>query len=310
MTPKRPVLRWHGGKWKLAPWIITLLPPHRIYVEPFGGAASVLLRKPRTYAEVYNDLDRGVVNLFQCLRDKEKSEQLKNEIILTPFAREEFLHAYEESTDPVEMARRLIIRSFMGFGSNAHNPASRSGFRANSNRSGTTPAHDWMNWPGQIDAFVERLRGVCIENRKACEVIAAHDSTETLIYADPPYPISTRVGMKSSGSKGYLHEMTDDDHRELAKSLRDAVGMVVISGYACDLYDKELYPDWRRIEKKAFADGARARVEIVWMNDAAANALSWANPAMLFSNEPHHPKCENISLPALSHQNGPLMPLQ
>jgi len=68
MTPARPVLRYHGGKWKLAPWIIAQMPPHRIYVEPFGGAASVLMRKSRVYAEVYNDRWDSVVNVFRVLR--------------------------------------------------------------------------------------------------------------------------------------------------------------------------------------------------------------------------------------------------
>src|SRR5574337_272680 len=90
--PKRPLLRYHGGKWKLAPWILRHLPPHRVYVEPFGGGASVLLQKPRSYAEVYNDLDGEVVNLFIMAR--ERGEELAQAIELTPFAREEFELSY------------------------------------------------------------------------------------------------------------------------------------------------------------------------------------------------------------------------
>jgi len=115
-TVSRPVLCWHGGKFRLAPWVIAHLPPHRIYVEPFGGAASVLLRKPRAYAEVYNDLDGDVVNLFRVLRDAQAGARLIAQLQLTPFAREEFLAAYEPADDPVERARRLVARSFMAFG--------------------------------------------------------------------------------------------------------------------------------------------------------------------------------------------------
>ncbi len=182
--PTRPALRWHGGKWRMAPWIIVHLPPHRVYVEPFGGAASVLLRKPRSYAEVYNDLDSDVVNFFQVLRRPGGALRLRELLDLTPFAREEFQGAYIDSAEPLEKARRLIIRSYMGFGSNAHASTARghrsTGFRANSNRSGSTPAQDWANYPEVMMAIAARLRGVVIEQRPAIDVMLAHDSPETV----------------------------------------------------------------------------------------------------------------------------------
>lgn len=188
----------------------------------------------------------------------------------------------------VERARRLIVRSFMGFGSDAlcdtvprgmrtrastHAQFTPTGFRSNSNRSGTTPAHDWGNWPDQVAAFCARLATVVIENRAAVDVIAQHDSDEALIYCDPPYVHSTRRSRKKGDGGGYTHEMVDEDHRALATTLHAASGMVVVSGYASDLYDLELYPEWERHERAHLADGARKRTEVVWLNDACVAAL-------------------------------------
>lgn len=257
--PKRPLLRYHGGKWKLAPWLISQFPPHRVYVEPFGGAASVLLQKPRSYAEVYNDLDGELVNLFRVAR--ERGPELQRKLELTPFARLDFQESYLPTEDPLEQARRTVVRSFMGFGSNAHNK--KTGFRSNSNRSGTTPALDWRNYPGEFGAIVERLRGVVIENRDAKEVMQAHDSTHTLHYVDPPYVSETR-----DKGQDYKFEMTDLDHQQLADCLHSLKGMVILSGYASILYE-QLFADWHRIERKAHADGAKHRVEVIWLNAAA-----------------------------------------
>lgn len=280
ISPKRPVLRYHGGKWRLARWIMGFFPPHRIYVEPFGGAASVLIQKPRTYAEVYNDLDGEVVNVFRVLRDPETAQQLEQLLRLTPFARDEFEAAYVRIEDPVEQARRTIIKAFMGFGSAAihaekprgmrtrastwHAP---TGFRANSSQSGTTPAHDWAHYPDQLPLFVERLRGVVIENRSAIDVIRQHDREDALIFVDPPYLLGTR----DSGTD-YTHEMTDQDHRELAGVLHGVRGMVVLSGYPDALYD-ELYGDWNHVSRSALADGARKRTECLWVNRAVTVKL-------------------------------------
>ena len=275
VEPTRPLLRWHGGKWLLAPWIISHFPPHRIYVEPFGGAASVLIRKPRSYAEVYNDLDDDVVNLFRVLRNDppENGYKLIDHLIHTPFARSEFDDAYLPTEDPVEAARRLIIRSFMGFGSDGHNGARPTGFRANSNRSGTTPAHDWSNYPDALERIIVRLKGVVVEHRPALEVITQHDSPETLFYVDPPYVWATRSKAHNSSKKNYRHELTDAEHEQLLDKLLSVAGMVVLSGYDTPLYAERL-GDWYRTEKAAMADGAHERTEVLWLNPAASAGMS------------------------------------
>lgn len=266
MKVTRPLVRYHGGKWKLADWIIGHFPNHRVYVEPFGGGGSVLLRKPRSYAEVYNDLDGEIVNLFRVARDR--GEELHRALALTPFARVEFVQSYEASADALEQARRTLVRSFMGFGSAAVCGES-SGFRANSKRSGTTPAMDWRNFPDALPATVERLQGVVIENRPACQVMAHHDCPDALHYCDPPYVHDTRTRGNKASVKSYKHEMTDDQHREFAEFVRGLSGMVIVSGYSGKLYN-ELFGDWYQVARSAHADGARDRVEVLWMNAAAA----------------------------------------
>lgn len=253
-------MRYHGGKWKLAPWILRHLPQHRVYVEPYGGGGSVLLQKPRSYAEVYNDLDGEIVNLFRVARDH--GEALARAAELTPFARAEFAEAYEPDDDPLEQARRTLIRAFMGFGS-AATSGQVTGFRANSNRSGTTPAHDWMNFPDHLRAVVQRLRGVVIENRDALDVMRHHDGPDTVHYVDPPYVHETRHMRERS--QAYRHEMTDDQHREMVEVLASLRGAVVVSGYHCPLYD-EIFEGWQRIDAAAHADGARDRVESLWLS--------------------------------------------
>lgn len=270
--PSRPVLRWHGGKWILAPWIISHFPKHRVYVEPFGGAGSVLMRKEPAYAEIWNDLDGEVVNLFRVLRSTDAGELVRR-LRLTPFARAEFAAAYESSADAIERASNLVIRSFMGFGSNGHNRL--TGFRANSNRSGTTPAHDWVNYPDSLETVIARLRGVTVECKDACAVMAQHDGIETLHYVDPPYVMETRADMGAD----YAHEMDTGDHARLLAFLCGLSGMVVLSGYPSASYDAAL-TGWRRVEREALADGAAKRTEVLWINPAASRAISSIQPSM------------------------------
>lgn len=271
----RPPVRWHGGKFLMSRQIIPYLPAHRLYTEAFGGGAGVLLHKPRSHAEIYNDLDDDIVGLFRVLQDASQAMRLLELLRVTPFARREFEIAYEASDDPIERARRLVIRSFMGFGSNAHSSTQRGhqsiGFRSNWNRSGTTPARDWWNLPDAYVAIIERMRGVVIEHRDALIVLRRHDAPASLHYVDPPYVHDTR-SMFKGGKSAYRHELDLVGHASLLEVLRGLTGMVVLSGYAHPLYEQSLH-DWRRVEFAALADGARPRTEVLWINPACAAAL-------------------------------------
>jgi DNA adenine methylase len=276
----RPIVRYHGGKWKLAPWIIEHLPPHKTYVEPFGGGGSVLLRKPRSFAEIYNDLDGEIVNVFRVVRDR--GPELLRALELTAFSRVEFLASYEASDDPLEAARRTILRSFQGFGSAAV-CGEVSGFRATSSRSGATPAHDWRNYPAKLGETIDRLRGVVIEQRDAVDVMHHHDAPTTVHYVDPPYVHSTRSTKvrHTDTRKSYKFELNDQEHEALAARLGALRGMVVLSGYPSPLYDR-LYGEWHRIDRVAHADGARPRIESLWLNDAARAGLAHLQQTLSF----------------------------
>jgi DNA adenine methylase len=284
-APTRPVLRYHGGKFRLAHWVIAHFPAHQVYVEPFGGAASVLMRKPRSPGEIYNDVDDEIVGLFRVLRDPSTAERLRQRMILTPFARSEFRASYEPTEDPVERAARLVTRSFMGFGSDSATRGSITGFRIAVSREvftdfvggkrkdggGQSSAIDWAAWPAAIPAFVRRLSGVVIENRCGMKVMEQSDFTDALHYVDPPYPKSTRT--RVGKGRGYRHEMSDDEHRLLASCLHGLRGMVVLSGYRCALYD-DLFAEWHRVDRHHRAQQAKASVESLWLNPAAYNGLS------------------------------------
>ncbi len=254
---ERPLLRYFGGKWRLSTWIIKHLPAHRIYVEPYGGAASVLMRKPKSYSEVYNDIDDSVFNFFHVLRSPELSNELKAQLEGTPYSRREFEMAHIYHPGQIESARRMIVRSFMGFGADSTTCIENvTSWRSDSKRPWCTPAHDWLNYPNQIPLFHDRLKGVIIENRCALEVMKAHDTPETLHYVDPPYMQHTRK------SHGYRFEVTDQHHIDLIECLKSLEGHVVLSGYENDLYNSL---NWRKVYKEARADGNGKRTEILWL---------------------------------------------
>lgn len=276
--PTRPLLRWLGGKYRLAPWIIGHMPAHDIYVEPYGGAASVLLRKPRVYNEVLNDLDDDLVNLYRVLRDPDSAAELIRRLGLTPYARAEYELALRavHGADLVERARRLVVRSYMAHGTNAARPDRRAGFRADG-RSGTTNvAGEWASFPQTMWTIVERLRGVTVQSLPATRLIADYRDPKVLIYLDPPYMPQTRSAKARQGGEGYhayAHEMGAADHEALLAQISDHPAMILISGYDAQLYHDRL-AGWRCHRTSARAHRNSPRVECLWVNPTAQARLA------------------------------------
>jgi DNA adenine methylase len=277
--PSRPVLKYHGGKWRLADWVLAHMPRHHAYVEPFGGAASVLLRKARSPVEVYNDLDDDVVRLFRVLRDPKQALELQRLVELTPWSRSEFYSCWERppGISDVELCRRLIVRSFQAVG--AKRARQRNGWRARVDR--ISPTDAWRRWPGEIPVYVDRLRDVMIEQRPASDVLAMYDTSNTVFFVDPPYLTSTRAWDHRAI---YEHELTAGDHAALLLQLQSLTGMVLLAGYRAPLYDDALLPaGWQRVDVHARAQGNLPRIESMWLNPAAIAAMP--QPALALQSE-------------------------
>ncbi|UQZ90866.1 DNA methyltransferase [Deltaproteobacteria bacterium Smac51] len=264
---KRAVLKYFGGKWRMASWIISHFPPHKVYVEPFGGGAGVLMNKQPASAEIYNDLNYDAVNYFKVLRDPDMASQLAATLALTPYARYEYDHSEDPTNDPVEKARRYCCSIQMALGCPGR--PSKAGF--NNRLSGWyLPVEGWNNYTQHISSFTSRLKEVSIECRPALKVIETYDTDETLFYCDPPYVHKAR-----SSNRTYKYEMSDQDHIDLAERLHNLKGMAVISGYQSDLYS-ELYADWPSFTHSARTEMNFQRTECIWLSPRTDEALKAA----------------------------------
>lgn len=255
----RAIIKYPGSKWRIAKWIIDHFSPHHSYLEPFFGSGAVLFTKERSNIETVNDLDGNVVNFFEWVQ--KDPERLAKEIYWIPYARDVFEKACVQmgsEKDSFNRAVTFCTRMVMGYGFRTNE--TKVGWKKDvQGREAAYAAKQWCELPETILEAAERLRGVQIENRPALELIQRYNYPNVLIYADPPYVISTRYG------KQYRHEMTDHDHEELLYTLREHRGPAFVSGYDNPLYN-EILKDWYRDEIQTTAQSNTKRREVLWMN--------------------------------------------
>jgi DNA adenine methylase len=244
-------LHYYGAKARLAPWIVSLLPRHRVYVERFFGSAAVLFANGPT--EILNDLDGAVVNFFRVLR--ERPAELARALALTPYARAEYEQLAAGFDDPgpddLERARRWFIRVNQSI-SHLAGRGRPSGWAVAYNTNGADHAHKVAALADRLQACAERLRRVHLEQRPAAEVIAkyAKPGAAVAIYCDPPYLACTRSAQAERAGLDYaVEDASGAEHRALAEVLHATPAAVLLSGYPSRMYD-ELYAGWRRLERR------------------------------------------------------------
>jgi DNA adenine methylase len=257
----KTVLKYPGSKGSMAAHIISKMPRHKTYCEPFGGAAAVLLAKQPSEVEWYNDTFGEVLNLFELLRvGGEQLHSLREQVELTAFSRAELELARKplDSTCKVEQVRRFLVRSWLSYGGSLSNH--RTGFRTS--KSDTKRLLTWNQLGDRLDAAASRFKDVYIERLDAIKLMMVLDGSETLFYVDPPYVEET---LNFREVQVYHQPFLLHHHVDLLCCLRNLKGKVILSGYDHPTYN-DLLKGWRRETVKHMTQSHSFKDEVLWFN--------------------------------------------
>ena len=260
----RPALKYYGGKWDLAKWIVSHFVPHDHYIEPCFGAGSVLLQKEPSKLETVNDNNGRLVNFFKVLRDNGK--ELVEKIELTPWAKDEYKLSQIQSDDSLEDGRRFFCMCWMSINGGPE----PTGMRVDNFYNGKSHAHSFSS--NSLTTIIGRIKNVQILNEDARTMLDRYQKYDDfLIYFDPPYLKELR-GHKSGYDK---FEVDNQFHVDMAEKLLRLKGHVIVSGYQNQLY-KELYEDngYVRVDKEARTNSGQSRTESLWLSPSVHTRLA------------------------------------
>jgi len=229
-----------GSKTKYAGWIIDHIPEHTQYIEPFGGAASVLVAKPRSELEVYNDLNGDCVEFFRAVRDR--PDELKHWVENTPYSRQlfnEYVESYPDwPDDTVEYAGRFLFVQSSAFGGKGiceDNPC----YAVSKKKTSGGIVKNWSEKPTHIGKIKTRFKYVNIEQLDYADLVEKYDHEDAFFYFDPPYV--------DVGDDYYQVEEGGFNHKRFVDTLHDIDGKWLVS------YDQNLpngLEDYRTVSRE------------------------------------------------------------
>jgi len=279
---------WFGGKsnWQL-PHILRVLPRTPVFVEPYGGAGSVILSKEPVEVEVYNELDERLVNLMNAIKDPVRFHKLYHRAYFSLYSREEFVKALDimaNSNDEDDKAYAFFILQNQGYGGISTLPG-HWGRAFTSDKSVAKKVRTFYLRVDRIPRQHERLQNINIYEKDALDIIAAYDSIHTCMYLDPPYTPKSRVNKKV-----YKVDQDAEHHKKLVKLILNCDSAIILSGYKDELYNPLEKAGWDKIERNTAASSSARnrgmktlgtgsllkhvpRTEVVWRNQRAVQLL-------------------------------------
>ena len=236
-------ITYYGGKQQLASTILGMIPPHRIYCEPYFGGGAVFFAKGKSFCEVINDINDKIINFYDVCQDKQKFELLQNRIQNTLDSEREFLRAdkmwrdTKKAKSKIDLAWAFWLLCNLGYGGTPE-----GGWKWDNGTSGSHGGVVMDNYRNQFTCKIhERLKYVQISCRDALTVIQQRDSEETFFFLDPPYP-----GSIQKHYKGFSF----DDFKKLLDSLTTIKGKFILCNFESDiLNDYITRMGWRILVK-------------------------------------------------------------
>jgi DNA adenine methylase len=278
MSQMRSLLKRHGGKYYLVrKGLCQILHriPHRVFVEPFLGAGSVLLNMPRSEVEVAGDLDRGLMEVWVSMQDNRRNPFLSG-LKACRFDRETFDAAkgWLESPQMVTRAIGYVVRNRMSrgafgkdFAKCGTNPDGSPRLRGKRHPNGGLPDNEsaWRSIVEMAPTIADWVSEVFFSCVPAETLICVwKDDDDALYYLDPPYMHDTRTV-----KDGYEHEMSAEQHEQLLLAALGTMGKFAISGYRNDMYDFYLQGceriDWDLPNHSGQGKSKQRRVECLWI---------------------------------------------